>query len=164
VYEYKRGDWFSFKAAATVSISIGAAFTAKFAIDLSIGYGFAVKLERSDGFEATWGKKVVFDKSSKVEIGFEGFHHVVIEDKKLESKAGMVEVKGARNVTLESPLGIFLKCGQSSIEMTPSEIKIMSPKTHLVGNQECKVISATKIDVNSAGALKCKGTPGGVYE
>jgi type VI secretion system secreted protein VgrG len=163
-FEWSYGDWFTFKAAASVDISIGASFTAKFAIDLTLSYAFSAKIERADGFEATWGKKVVYDKAKKTEIGFEGFHHVVIEDKKLESKAGMVGITGARNVTLESPLGIFLKCGASSIEMTPDEIKIVSPKSHLVGHTECKIVSATKVDVSSSGALKCKGTPGGVYE
>ncbi|MCB9893604.1 MAG: type VI secretion system tip protein VgrG [Planctomycetes bacterium] len=167
--EYKYGDWFSFKASASVATSIGISAAAQIGAEVKVAYAASASVTRGDGFAATWGKTYKLDKSSSVELDMKDRKLVVLNDKSIESKLGNVKIDSlAGQVVISAGTKIVLECGASKIEMTPNGIKITSgagaagSRTTL--GPSMTQIKGSNINIQSRGPLSAKGTPGGQYK
>ncbi len=150
------GDYKVVNLAAKVALSAGATATAQVGAEAKIAYALSASCTRGDGISATWGASLKYDKSKSFTIGSDVWGLFI--KSKIEQKA-LTEIKldSAGKVVVAAGTQLMLRCGKSTITMTPAKIVIGSPQIVIGANAKIEVSSKGKIDVKASGPLTTKG-------
>lgn len=117
-----------------------------------------------DRTEEVWGDEKITLHQNRVEtvtanetITINGNRSVTISGTETLKVTGDIKVDGDGNIAITATSKITLTCGESSIELTPTGIKINSVDVEVNGQVNAKLTAAVQVTVQASGITTIQG-------